>query len=456
MRPKKRAPPANTTAPAAVDMQQLVSAAAVLILTIVLALVFRRLRRGARGTPSLSCPMANGDAQQPTAMRIPIQYSARRKRDGIDVPLTKPAATQNDTPTWPCSAVASKPTAHATATSDPAATTTSPLVPRVPTVLPLSSVVSPPSTADDERVPVRDLLAAHAARLAELRQLVAVDSLYDARRHDDLWLLRYLLSHNKGKGSVAAAAKAARGTLRWRAEHRMDELACELETTPAIAHPNVTRQHRYHVKPHGIRFLLPDPMRGPILLGSMVDFDYGTAHGAAGGPSHAAAARHTRVRRALPVARAEETMRRPVEEYAASMRTMQEWFFMQCDRVTRQTGRLTKSARFIQVHGLSFRALNREWLKMDAAIAKEMEDFYPQALGMIICLDPPTWALALWRAVKFLFPPRMVEKIDLLSTRAGRQRDLHRRALRFLALEHLPRAYGGMGDDVVTEDGRRR
>ena len=36
---------------------------------------------------------------------------------------------------------------------------------------------------------------------------------------------------------------------------------------------------------------------------------------------------------------------------------------------------------------------------------------------MIICLDPPQWALVMWRAVKILFPPRMVEKVDLLSTK---------------------------------------
>ena len=130
-----------------------------------------------------------------------------------------------------------------------------------------------------------------------------------------------------------------------------------------------------------------------------------------------------------------------LQEYAESMRIMNEWFFVRCDQVTRQTGRLTKCARFVQIRGFSMRALNREWMNMDAALAKDMEDCYPQLVGLIVCLDPPQWALLMWRAAKFLFPARMVEKIDLISTSS--RNEFEKRARRFVALEHLPESFGG-------------
>ena len=287
---------------------------------------------------------------------------------------------------------------------------------------------APTTTVVDDRPLVSDLIAENASKIEALRELVKVDPLYDANRHDDLWLLRYLLSHTRG--GVKAAAKAARYTLAWREENRMDELAAELNAStalePAIAHPDVVKVHKIHVKPHGIRHIQPDKTRGPVLLANMVDFDYATT--------------------VKLISR---------DEYAMMIKCMLEWVYIQCDRVTRETGKLTKSARFIQVKGLSAFSLDREWLKLDGQVAKEMEDCYPQALGIIICLNPPTWALIVWRAAKFLFPARMVEKIDLVST-AGARKEVHKRARKWIDLEQLPSSYGGNGPDLITEDGRRR
>lgn len=349
-------------------------------------------------------------------MHVRVMYSSRRKEKKTAPRSASPASTIP-------SATTSRQSTQTGTHEEVVVTAASTLRPAARTVNP---VIKPPSCPHDQRIPVRDLLAKHATELIALRELVAVDSLYDAARHDDLWLLRFFLSHSKG--GVAAAAKAARYTLAWRETHRMDALAAELETIPAIAHPNVTTAHAVHVKPHGIRFLVPDGTRGPILFAHMIDFDY--------------------------VATMKHVSR---EAYASMMRTMNEWYFMQCDRVTRETGLLTKSCRFIQCRGLAVGALDRQWLKMDGQVAKDMEDCYPQGLGLIICLDPPAWSLVVWKAAKFFFPARMVEKIDLLSTRSASGRSaLHKRALPYLDLADLPAAYGGEGADFVTEDGRHR
>ena len=51
------------------------------------------------------------------------------------------------------------------------------------------------------------------------------------------------------------------------------------------------------------------------------------------------------------------------------------------------------------------------------------------------------WVLTIWRGLKYLFPPRFVEKMDLISSK--NKDELERRVLRFIALEDLPVDLGG-------------
>ena len=130
------------------------------------------------------------------------------------------------------------------------------------------------------------------------------------------------------------------------------------------------------------------------------------------------------------------------EEYARLLATMNEWLMIQCDRVTRQSGRLTKSCRLLTLKRCDARRLlNQEYLKRDGDCSKEMEDCYPQLLGSVLILDPPRWILTVWRGLKYLFPVRFVEKLDLISSASSKE--LHRRVLQFMALEDLPSDFGG-------------
>lgn len=267
----------------------------------------------------------------------------------------------------------------------------------------------PPVDEFDDRPPIQPLLEANAKSIALLRSRLSDDPLFDHLQHDDFWILRFLLSHKK---SVPAALKAARTTLVWRKSRGMDALSAQLRAAPAVEHPYFVHVYRIHVRPGGINLVTPDHRRGPCLIAAMIGFDYAAVM---------------------------RDMSR--EDYERYMLVINEWAYLECDRVSRATGRLTKACRFVQCKGFSVRSLNREWLNMDGAIAKEMEDCYPQGLGLILCLDPPSWALAMWRVVKFLFPARMVEKVDLLPISATK--DLHKRALRFISLEDLPKSHGG-------------
>ena len=212
--------------------------------------------------------------------------------------------------------------------------------------------------------------------------------------------------------AAAEAAKAVATTLAWRKSNRMDELSAELKELerpllPLEEHRFIRKGFETYIAPGGMRFVHPNPTRGPILIASMVQFDY-----------NAAMRKLTRA------------------EYTNINLAMNEWNAMQCDVVTRATGRLTKAARLVSCKGFRVGSLNRQWLKLDGDVAKEMQDCYPQLLGVIICLDPPQWALVMWRAVKILFPPRMVEKVDLLSTK---DRALKPRLQRYMDVRDMER-----------------
>ena len=270
-----------------------------------------------------------------------------------------------------------------------------------------------PSSPHDDRPLIKELLADKAAQLIELQQLICEHVHYKASLHDDVWLLRFLLSHERS--GVKAAAAAVCYTLDWRHRHGMDAVSDELRRLPtAMEHPAVVRGHSVYCPPGAMEFIHPDPARGPVLLCTFARCDF-----------HAAAAKLGR------------------DEYAACMRATNEWFFLQCDRVSRETGRLTRSLRVVQLKGIAVRSLNRTWLNMDAAVARDLENCYPQLVGLVVCLDPPSWALAMWRAVKVLFPARLIEKI-LIIPRSARA-ELERKLQRFVALEDLPELYGGAG-----------
>ena len=75
---------------------------------------------------------------------------------------------------------------------------------------------------------VADLLVTHRAAVDALREAVRDNPLFRPAQHDELFLLRFVLSFPK----PAAAAKACANCLRLRAERRLDEAAEELLSRP--------------------------------------------------------------------------------------------------------------------------------------------------------------------------------------------------------------------------------
>ena len=113
---------------------------------------------------------------------------------------------------------------------------------------------------------VAQLLEAHAAAVAQLRAALVEDPLFRPTQHDALWLLRFVLSH---QANLPKAAAAARFTLRWRAEHRLDQIGEVVRARPLCEWPSASKIAR--VFP--VHLCQPDPGRGPLVLLRAAEFD---------------------------------------------------------------------------------------------------------------------------------------------------------------------------------------
>ena len=75
-----------------------------------------------------------------------------------------------------------------------------------------------PVTEEDDRPSVKALIDEHRKMIDKVKAEVQQEDLYDPTKHDDLWFLRFCMSHKKSKPAI----KAAKHTLKFREEHNLD------------------------------------------------------------------------------------------------------------------------------------------------------------------------------------------------------------------------------------------
>jgi hypothetical protein len=107
---------------------------------------------------------------------------------------------------------------------------------------------------------VAKLIVEHAKSIAELRSAIQDDPLYEPTKHDDLWLLRFLLSH---KGKVPKAATACLHTLLFRQIHQLD-LADVRFQPPSRTHPS-TKSFLAYGDDSVLGVDFPDPTRAVVI-----------------------------------------------------------------------------------------------------------------------------------------------------------------------------------------------
>merc|ERR1712194_479053 len=126
-----------------------------------------------------------------------------------------------------------------------------------------------------------------------------------------------------------------------------------------------------------------------------------------------------------------------------------EWCHQWLDYVTRTTGRLTRSVRFLDADGMKPSVINRECLKRNGQAVGAMEDFYPQLLEAAFICNPPQVVKLLFNVVKVILPKRLKEKVDMIYPSQNKKE--RKRLFRHISEKDLPEKYGGQNPTPPVE-----
>lgn len=288
----------------------------------------------------------------------------------------------------------------------------------------------------DERPLVDDLLEKHAKAVAYVRLHILADeecmALYvkgdNTKRYDDIWILRYVLSH---KGHVKSASKAAMKTIKFREESNLNEVGDlrhrikqhgvpDSEKTASFDPLPGFKLYNKYCAENAICATLPDETRGIVFFIDMGKMDQ---HGLATGMD--------------------------AEQMKELVLYSNEAMFQVVDEITRRTGRLTKVTKIVDMSSVSFRKMNRAFLQRDGASSKASEDFYPQLLACILVINGPTWLSTFWSLLRPVIPKRVAEKVDFLPSvtkMTGNQNAL-KPILKYVSEENLPEKYAGLNKE---------
>lgn len=285
----------------------------------------------------------------------------------------------------------------------------------VPAILPENP--TPPVTVKDNRPSVKVLIDEHRQLIDQVAKELSTDPLYESNKHDDLWIVRFLLSHKK---KVKPSVKAAKFTLVFRKEHKLDEKDIRFSPVDRDAPSEALQRFLKHCGDDTFRFVVPDPKRG--VIGFLR---------AAGIDQHAL------------VEHVDAADWLPCFTYIA------EWSHQWLDYITRTTGRLTKSVRIVDAADISLAGINNENNKRDGQAMHIMEDCYPQMLQTVFVCHAPGWIQVPWRVLRPLIPKRVVEKFDFVAPETNIKE--RKRLLKYISLQHLPARFGGLNETWPVE-----
>ena len=265
-----------------------------------------------------------------------------------------------------------------------------------------------PVCPEDDRPSVKDMIKEHAEKIAKIKEALVDHPLFDETKHDDLWIMRYWLSHKKSKPAIAAA----KHTLEFRKEHKLDEKDIRSVPPHQIKEGMVKEfldcwDHDAMVTTH------PHPQRGVIVFLKLTSMH-----------QHAVVKNCTE------------------DHWLPAFMYTSEFSYQWLDYVTRTTGRFTRSIRFIDLGGFSLSGINRECTRRDGHVMNLMEDCYPQLLETIFACNPGIVIDILWTLARTVMPKRVVAKFDVIHPKENPK---HRqKVLRHISEADLPDFYGGM------------
>jgi len=290
----------------------------------------------------------------------------------------------------------------------------------MPTPLKLKNRENRSQDLFDDRPWISDLLKENSSAIESMKSKLNREQLYqeNINRYDDIWLLRFILSH---RNNLNLAKKAALKTMKFRAEKKLNELGDIRHRLPT-KDPSlekdmftVTMKMNDCVSYGGYYHTLPDAKRGVITFMKVEKVDMKTMGSAISG-----------------------------DDLLDAYIFLNESTFQILDHITRSTGRLTKQLKCIDFEGARLRQISMNFVRKDAAINKKLEDYYPQMLGMLVVVNAPTWFSNLFKTIRPLLPRRLLEKIDILpSMKKLQAKDLDK-IFKFISWKNLPERYGGL------------
>ena len=269
-----------------------------------------------------------------------------------------------------------------------------------------------PVCDNDQRLSVKDLIVQHCNEIDQVRKGLINHPLYNAMKHDDLFILRFILSH---KCHIKKSIKAACHTLEFRKQHQLDDHDIRyVKPEHSFASDSIQRYMKYCTN-DAFRFTLPDAQWGIV---AFICLDGMDTNGLAKNV--------------------------PEEDWLPIFIYSSEWAFQWQDYITRTTGRLTKSIRIIDVSQVSIHNTNSENTRREGNVMGIMEDCYPQLLQSLFVCHAPIWIQIPWRMIRPLLPKRVASKIDFINPIKNEKE--RQRLLQYISIENLPTRYGGKNE----------
>jgi hypothetical protein len=274
-----------------------------------------------------------------------------------------------------------------------------------------------PVNDKDDRPSVKDLIAQHRESIDEVKIELTEDPLYEPNKHDDLWIIRFLLSHKLKK---KLAVKAAKHTLGYRKKYKLDEKDIRHAVPSSKSeNPAIQRYLRY-CDEDTFLWVLPDPQRGVVLF-----IRYA-------GSNHKALLQNV-----------------PEEDWLPVYMHNTEWAHQWLDRVTRMTGRLTKNVRLVDLTGMQFSAMSPEVNRRDSRVLAVMEDCYPQLLQSIYVCNSPSWVHTIFSILKPFMPKRVIAKFDIINPMTNEKE--RQKLFQHIDEDNLPARFGGKNEQWPVE-----
>lgn len=264
----------------------------------------------------------------------------------------------------------------------------------------------------DDRPFIKDLLKKHSSTIEAVRNNIKTDPLYDEKRYDDIWILRFVLSNK----SVKASTKSAIATMKFREEYKLNNMDdCQYRIPNHRDGPYLYPCHKKfyeHCEGNPMIHCLHDEDRGIMVYLELFHVNLSTY--------------------AKVISK---------EDMIMSRIMISEGIYRVLDEITRRTGRLTKVCRVFDMEGFPLKSFDKDCLNLESETANLIQEFYPQSASAILVVEAPRWCGWVWKIAKPLLPHRVRDKFDFVYPK--RSMKDRRKFLRHVALEHLPEKYGG-------------